>query len=44
LEQARRNVVSFQAKINHDQHRITELQAALAAMDKQLDNDKGENK
>ena len=33
LEIARRDVVSYQAKVNHDKHRIDELTKTLAAMD-----------
>lgn len=33
LDQAHRDVVAYQAKVNHDRHRIAELKAALQAMD-----------
>ncbi len=34
LDQAHRDVVAFQAKVNHDRHRIAELKATLTEMDK----------
>jgi hypothetical protein len=37
LVKAQRDVVAFQAKVNHDKHRIAEINETLAAMN-------GENK